>query len=106
MQWRSFLREATWLLFWTLILLIIAIDGDRAAFSQESKPTREPDGSMLNSLHVHNYGYLDTGCLRWSDGCRTCVRIGTSAFECSNVGIACQPGQTKCILRADSDSSN
>lgn len=81
MQWRSFLREAVWLRFWTLILLIIAIDDDRAAFSQESKPTREPAASTLSSLHIHNYGYHDTGCLQWSDGCRACVRTGTSAFD-------------------------
>jgi hypothetical protein len=44
-------------------------------------------------IHVSNYGRLNPSCQQWSDGCRTCTQAG-----CSNIGLACQPQEVKCLV--------
>ncbi len=44
------------------------------------------------------YGDRDKTCSAWTDGCRSCTRAG-SEVTCSNIGIACQPGKTRCTAR-------
>jgi hypothetical protein len=36
----------------------------------------------------------DASCVAWTDGCRNCTKDG-----CSNIGIACQPSEVRCLSR-------
>jgi hypothetical protein len=36
-------------------------------------------------------------CFAWTDGCVNCTRVKGDQIECSNIGIACQPGRIRCI---------
>jgi hypothetical protein len=49
-----------------------------------------------SDAHIFNYGRENPSCQQWSDGCRVCTREG-----CSNIGIACQPAEVKCITPVD-----
>ena len=37
----------------------------------------------------------NANCTAWTDGCRSCGK-GPEGVFCSNIGIACQPSQTRC----------
>jgi len=51
---------------------------------------------------VQEYGSRNKDCLEWSDTCVNCVRAQSGEnFNCSNIGIACQPKEVKCNRRAD-----
>jgi hypothetical protein len=45
--------------------------------------------------NIHAYGDKNPSCAVWTDGCRRCDR-GAGAPNCSNIGIACQPGPVRC----------
>jgi hypothetical protein len=47
---------------------------------------------------------VDAACVAWTDGCRTCKRTGAD-IVCSNIGIACQPGQDRCTARQSDKKS-
>jgi hypothetical protein len=48
------------------------------------------------------YGRQDKDCLEWSDTCVICVRAQSGGdYSCSNIGIACQPKEVRCMRRAD-----
>jgi hypothetical protein len=49
--------------------------------------------------HLFNFGRANPSCQQWSDGCRVCTSAG-----CSNIGIACQPAEVKCIMPADAQT--
>ena len=34
---------------------------------------------------------VDRACREWTNGCRVCERTANGEFNCSNIGIACQP---------------
>jgi hypothetical protein len=61
-----------------------------ATVPQASDQTKAP-GEQIQ-MHVHNYNKFDRTCLRWTDRCRICTRAG-----CSNIGIACEPAEVKCL---------
>jgi hypothetical protein len=61
-----------------------------AKVPQASDQTKAP-GQQIQ-MHVYNYSKFDRTCLRWTDRCRICTRAG-----CSNIGIACQPAEVKCL---------
>jgi hypothetical protein len=71
------------------------------AAAQDSPAAASPpaDTGSPASMHVHNYGAFDLTCLRWTDGCRTCGRGTDGEATCSNIGIACQPAEVKCIAQ-------
>ena len=46
-------------------------------------------------MPIQRYGEHDKLCLVWSDGCVNCSRED----GCSNIGIACQPTEIKCMKR-------
>jgi len=48
------------------------------------------------------YGRQDKDCLEWNDTCVNCVRAQSGGdYSCSNIGIACQPKEVRCIRRGD-----
>jgi hypothetical protein len=47
------------------------------------------------SDNIHAYGDKNPSCAVWTDGCRRCERAGGTP-NCSNIGIACQPGPVRC----------
>ena len=51
---------------------------------------------------MQSYGEHNKDCLEWTNTCVNCVRDQSSKnFSCSNIGIACQPKDVKCVRRAD-----
>jgi hypothetical protein len=48
-----------------------------------------------SSDNIHSYGDRNASCQVWTDGCRRCDRAGGTP-NCSNIGIACQPGPVRC----------
>jgi len=58
-----------------------------------------PPAPSSSAPHVLNYGDADATCSRWTDGCQTCSRGTAGQAICSNIGIACQPAEVKCIER-------
>jgi hypothetical protein len=51
---------------------------------------------------VQSYGRHNKDCLEWNDICVNCVRAQSGDdYSCSNVGIACQPKEVRCVRRAD-----
>jgi hypothetical protein len=51
---------------------------------------------------TQSYGQRNKDCLEWTNTCVNCVRDQSSKnFSCSNIGIACQPKDVKCVRRAD-----
>jgi hypothetical protein len=51
---------------------------------------------------VQSYGRDEKDCSEWNDACVTCVRTQSgSGYRCSNIGIACQPGEVRCVRRVD-----
>ena len=54
-----------------------------------------PKGAPSGPVNIHAYGDENPACLVWTDGCRRCDRVN-GASNCSNIGIACQPGPVRC----------
>jgi hypothetical protein len=81
------------------LLGTVLLMGTRASAEQASDQIQPPASEQIQK-HVHNYGDIDSTCIRWTDQCRTCNR-STSAQEsiCSNIGIACQPAEVECLER-------
>ena len=51
---------------------------------------------------MQSYGARNKECLEWTDTCVNCVRAQSGDnFNCSNIGIACQPKDVICVRRAD-----
>ena len=51
---------------------------------------------------MQSYGERYKECLEWTDTCVNCVRAQSGDnFNCSNIGIACQPKDVICVRRAD-----
>jgi hypothetical protein len=53
---------------------------------------------------VQSYGRHNKDCLEWNDTCVNCVRARSGGdYSCSNIGIACQPKEVRCVRRADEE---
>ena len=51
---------------------------------------------------MQSYGERNKECLEWTDTCVNCVRAQSGDnFNCSNIGIACQPKEVTCVRRAE-----
>ena len=51
---------------------------------------------------VQSYGRHNKDCLEWNDTCVNCVRDQSGGdYNCSNIGIACQPQTVKCVKRVE-----
>jgi hypothetical protein len=88
---------AKWLAAAVGLLGAVAILGGAGLAQQASGQTKAPTSEQTGQ-HVHNYGSLDSTCMRWTDQCRICSRSG-----CSNIGIACQPAEVECMERKRAD---
>jgi hypothetical protein len=55
-----------------------------------------------SSEWMESYGRHNKDCLEWNDTCVNRVRAQSGAdYSCSNIGIACQPKEVRCVRRAD-----
>jgi len=54
----------------------------------------KPETSSTNPVEKSIFVAPDASCVVWTDGCRNCTKDG-----CSNIGIACQPGEVRCLSR-------
>jgi hypothetical protein len=68
------------------------------ASAQQPAP-KPPDPAEEASLH--GYGDREKTCQEWTDGCRSCRRIGDGDPVCGNIGIACQPLPITCSRRTE-----
>jgi len=76
-----------------LILMLPAAHAEERKIDSAVLPDRNV------GAHVFNYWKFDKSCRSWTDGCRSCLR-DEKGSRCSNVGIACSPGQTiRCLER-------
>ena len=48
---------------------------------------------MAPTIELQDVG---RACQEWTDGCRVCERTANGEFNCSNIGIACQPTGGRC----------
>ena len=86
-----------------LAIFLIAwptIPASSADPAETNSATQSPSGSSRltpRELTVFDYGNNNKTCVAWSDGCVTCRRINGEQGQCSNVGIACQPGEVRCL---------
>ena len=49
---------------------------------------------------VQGYGRHNKDCLEWTDTCVRCARNQSGGdYSCSNIGIACQPQEVRCMKR-------
>ena len=50
---------------------------------------------------VQAYGDRNKSCAAWTDDCVTCSRKDEAELVCSNIGIACQPKDVRCLRQQD-----
>jgi hypothetical protein len=68
--------------------------------AREAAPAELPPGQALADW-MQSYGEHNKDCLEWTNTCVNCVSDQSSKnFSCSNIGIACQPKDVKCVRRA------
>jgi hypothetical protein len=77
--------------------------GIGTATAQGAPDPAKPAVSNQPDTHVFNYGDRDSTCLRWTDACRTCDKRGQENLICSNIGIACQPAEIRCLERREGE---
>ena len=75
----------------TTMLIVAAALLAAPAEAADMSPKVEPSAAV----NIHVYGDKNPSCQVWTDGCRRCDR-GSGAPNCSNIGIACQPGPVRC----------
>jgi hypothetical protein len=61
--------------------------------------TPQIKATPASSDNIHTYGDKNASCAVWTDGCRRCDRV-SGTRNCSNIGIACQPGPVRCETEA------
>ena len=68
-------------------------------FSSDSTQT-ESTSDHASDTWVQGYGRHNKDCLEWTDTCVKCVRNQSGGdYSCSNIGIACQPEEVRCVKR-------
>jgi hypothetical protein len=78
----------------------LAVIPRHAGHPHPSADTSQPDVSKPGTetrLEEFATG-ANANCTAWTDGCRSCGK-GPEGVFCSNIGIACQPSQTRCSRR-------
>ena len=69
--------------------------------AHEAAPDEQTPGQVAADW-MQSYGERNKECLEWTDTCVNCVRAQSGDnFNCSNIGIACQPKDVICARRAD-----
>jgi hypothetical protein len=87
------LRDKWWCVLAGASFLIVLMALEAAPAEQTSQAAAD---------WMQEYGSRNKDCLEWSDTCVNCVRAQSGEnFSCSNIGIACQPKDVKCVRRAD-----
>lgn len=58
-----------------------------------------PGAAPPPASHAPAVPAADSACLEWGDGCRICRRLPEGP-ACSLPGIACTPGEERCLRRS------
>ena len=67
--------------------------------SSDSTKT-ESTSDHASDTWVQGYGRHNKDCLEWTDTCVKCARNQSGGdYSCSNIGIACQPEEVRCVKR-------
>jgi hypothetical protein len=84
------------------LMLVIALSLAAAVLAAPAGGADMPvQGKPPGSANVHAYGDMNPSCQVWTDGCRRCTRANGTP-NCSNIGIACQPGIVRCVAEPES----
>jgi hypothetical protein len=84
-------------MWWTLagVACVIVLTAFEAA-------PAELMSDQLSNDWVQSRGRHNKHCLEWNDTCVNCVRDQSGGdYNCSNIGIACQPQTVKCVKRVE-----
>jgi hypothetical protein len=81
------------------IIIAVAVSLSMAIGRAQPAEAPPPPASTPAEAAIHSYGDRDKTCLAWSDKCRSCERGADDTIVCSNIGIACQPGEITCSSR-------
>ncbi len=79
-----------------LVLLNASVLGQ----TQTPAPAPSPPAAP-SEASIHGFGDRDKTCLAWTDTCRRCERGDNDTVVCSNIGVACQPGEITCTRRSE-----
>jgi hypothetical protein len=79
-----------------VFVFIVALMGAAGDSLRTSAGGLPADASADRPVPSIQSGTGLAACLAWTDGCVTCRRMN-DAIACSNPGIACQPGVTRCL---------
>jgi hypothetical protein len=97
---KSFSRHWSWM-FKRLTILFALLLVYTAALGQDQSPSSDAPKNP-SELAIQSYGGSDVACTEWSDSCVTCRRNQPGGeYNCSNIGIACQPKNVQCLRRGD-----
>ena len=77
-------------------ILIVAVLMASPAGAADLPVAPPVQGKPAPVENIHAYGDSNPSCRVWTDGCRRCQRA-SGAPNCSNIGIACQPGAVTCV---------
>lgn len=75
----------------TLVIMALSLSAAQCCIAADVTPQAKA------TAHIHNYSAIHPTCIQWTDDCRSCDESG-----CSNIGIACQPNEVRCIERKSS----
>jgi TPR repeat protein len=71
---------------------------DAARAKLESKKAQDRGSSIIGlPSWVQSYSESNKSCTSWTDDCVTCKRDAGAELACSNIGIACQPNDVRCL---------
>ena len=96
------LRQLCWeVAMWKgrLVIGVLALLISTSAFAQLNNVPAVPSENGTDSW-AQRFGNTDKDCLNWTDSCVNCLRSRPNDnFFCSNIGVACQPKEVKCLRR-------
>jgi TPR repeat protein len=71
---------------------------DAARSELESKKAQDRGSSVIGlPPWVQSYSDSNKSCRSWTDDCVTCKRDAGAELACSNIGVACQPKDVRCL---------
>jgi hypothetical protein len=80
-------------------LLAALVTSAPAAAQNTPSPSNAQSTAADESMTA--FGNRDKLCIEWTDECRHCVRSEADKIACSNIGIACQTKEIRCISRTN-----
>jgi len=80
-------------------MFAVPLAGIVAGFEVETALAAETTENPKGVETLWQFGKKESSCIEWGDGCRICRRISQDEIVCSNIGIACQIKEVKCLRK-------